>query len=72
MNGFAFCAAGHLEDILGLCKLGYLSEGFLEPGDIVVFYTDGLTELTGKLRYQACTDKACLAPTATKFKVPVR
>ena len=33
---------------------------------------DGLTELTGKLRYQACTDKACLAPTATEFRVPVR
>ncbi len=32
----------------------------------------GLTELVGKLHYQACTDKACLAPAAAEFTVPLR
>lgn len=32
----------------------------------------GLTELTGTLRYQACTDKACLAPTSVEFTLPIR
>ena len=32
----------------------------------------GLTELTGKLRYQACTEKACLAPVTLDVSVPVR
>lgn len=31
----------------------------------------GLTELTGKFRYQACNDKACLPPRTTEFKVPL-
>ena len=31
----------------------------------------GLTELSGKFRYQACNDKACLPPRTTEFKVPV-
>lgn len=30
------------------------------------------SEIAGKLRYQACNDKACLAPTSVEFKVPVR
>ena len=29
-------------------------------------------ELTGSLRYQACNDKACLAPTSTDVKVMLR
>ncbi len=32
----------------------------------------GLTELTGSLSYQACTDKSCLAPVSAEFNVPVR
>ena len=32
---------------------------------------DGLTELNGKFRYQACNDKACLPPRTTEFKVPL-
>lgn len=35
-------------------------------------YKGGLSELTGKLRYQACNDKSCLAPTSASFSVPVR
>jgi DsbC/DsbD-like thiol-disulfide interchange protein len=31
----------------------------------------GLTELSGKFRYQACNDKACLPPRTTEFSVPV-
>ena len=31
----------------------------------------GLTELSGKFRYQACNDKACLPPRTAEFKVPV-
>jgi hypothetical protein len=31
----------------------------------------GLTELSGKLRYQACNDKACLPPVTVDVKVPV-
>jgi hypothetical protein len=30
----------------------------------------GLTELTGKLRYQACTEKACLPPVTVDVHVP--
>lgn len=30
----------------------------------------GLTELTGKFRYQACNEKACLPPRTADFKVP--
>ena len=33
---------------------------------------EGMTELVGKLHYQACTDKACLAPTAVEFAIPLR
>lgn len=33
---------------------------------------EGLTELAGTLRYQACTEKACLAPTSVDFTLPVR
>jgi thiol:disulfide interchange protein DsbD len=32
----------------------------------------GLTELAGTLRYQACTDKACLAPTSLDVTIPLR
>lgn len=32
----------------------------------------GLTEIAGKLRYQACTDKACLAPTSLDVTIPLR
>ena len=32
----------------------------------------GLTEITGTLRYQACTDKACLAPTSLDVTIPLR
>lgn len=32
----------------------------------------GLSELKGKLRFQACTDKACLPPKTIEFAVPVR
>jgi hypothetical protein len=31
-----------------------------------------LKELAAKLRYQACTDKACLPPVTVDVKVPVR
>ena len=31
----------------------------------------GLTELTGKFRYQACNNKACLPPRTTEFAVPL-
>lgn len=31
----------------------------------------GLTELAGKLRYQACTEKACLPPVTVDVHVPV-
>ena len=31
----------------------------------------GLTEIPGKLRYQACTDKACLPPRTIEVAVPV-
>lgn len=31
-----------------------------------------LEEVTGKLRYQACTDKACLAPRTVDVKVAIR
>jgi DsbC/DsbD-like thiol-disulfide interchange protein len=31
-----------------------------------------LKELTGKLRYQACTEKACLPPVTVDVSVPVR
>jgi hypothetical protein len=31
----------------------------------------GLKELTGKLRYQACNDKACLPPVTVDVTVPV-
>lgn len=31
----------------------------------------GLKELTGKLRYQACTDKACLPPVTVDVSVPL-
>ena len=33
---------------------------------------DSLTEIAGTLRYQACTDKACLAPTSLDVTVPLR
>ena len=32
----------------------------------------GLTEIAGTLRYQACTDKACLAPTSLDVTIPLR
>ena len=32
----------------------------------------GLTEISGTLRYQACTDKACLAPTSLDVTIPLR
>lgn len=32
----------------------------------------GLTEIVGTLRYQACTDKACLAPTSLDVTIPLR
>jgi DsbC/DsbD-like thiol-disulfide interchange protein len=32
----------------------------------------GLKELSGKLRYQACTEKACLPPVTVDVNVPVR
>ena len=32
---------------------------------------DGFTELTGKLRYQACNDKACFPPKSLPVRVPV-
>lgn len=32
----------------------------------------GLTEISGTLRYQACTDKACLAPTSLDVSIPLR
>jgi DsbC/DsbD-like thiol-disulfide interchange protein len=32
----------------------------------------GLKELTGKLRYQACTEKACLPPVTVDVTVPIR
>lgn len=32
----------------------------------------GAIELRGKLRYQACTDKACLAPTSLDVKAHIR
>jgi DsbC/DsbD-like thiol-disulfide interchange protein len=32
----------------------------------------GLKELTGKLRYQACTEKACLPPVTVDVLVPVQ
>jgi len=35
-------------------------------------YRGGIDELTGKLLYQACNDKSCLAPTSASFSVPVR
>ena len=35
-------------------------------------YKGGIESLTGKLRYQACNDKSCLAPTSADFSVPVR
>jgi hypothetical protein len=31
-----------------------------------------LTEISGTLRYQACTDKACLAPTSLDVTIPLR
>lgn len=31
----------------------------------------GLSEIAGSLRYQACNDKACLAPATAEFKAPV-
>lgn len=31
----------------------------------------GMTTLTGKLRYQACSEKACLPPRTLEVKVPV-
>lgn len=31
----------------------------------------GLTHLLGKLRYQACNDRACLPPRTLEIKVPV-
>jgi hypothetical protein len=31
----------------------------------------GLNELTGKLRYQACNEKACLPPVTAEVSVPV-
>jgi DsbC/DsbD-like thiol-disulfide interchange protein len=31
----------------------------------------GMTHLTGKLRYQACSDRACLPPRTLDVKVPV-
>jgi hypothetical protein len=31
-----------------------------------------LTELRGELRYQACTNKACLPPKTLSFSVPVQ
>ena len=32
----------------------------------------GFTEIAGTLRYQACTDKACLAPTSLDVTIPLR
>jgi DsbC/DsbD-like thiol-disulfide interchange protein len=32
----------------------------------------GLTEIAGTLRYQACTDKACLAPMSVDVAIPIR
>ena len=32
---------------------------------------DHLTELTGKLRYQACNDKACFPPKTLPIRIPV-
>jgi hypothetical protein len=32
----------------------------------------GLTEIAGTLRYQACTDKACLAPASLDVTIPLR
>lgn len=32
----------------------------------------GLTEIAGTLRYQACTEKACLAPTSLDVSIPLR
>ncbi len=32
---------------------------------------DDLTELTGKLRYQACNDKACFPPKSLRVRIPV-
>lgn len=32
----------------------------------------GVTEISGTLRYQACTDKACLAPTSVDVVLPIR
>ena len=31
----------------------------------------GMTHLTGKLRYQACSERACLPPRTLEVKVPV-
>ena len=33
--------------------------------------TRGLTQLTGKLRYQACNDRMCLPPRTLEVKVPL-
>ena len=41
---------------------------FAAPGDA----TRGQTTLKGKLRYQACTDKMCLAPRTLEFNAPVK
>ena len=32
----------------------------------------GLAEIAGTLRYQACTDKACLAPMSVDVSIPLR
>ena len=54
------------------------AEGELERGIRLHVEASGdtrvarLNELSGKLSYQACTDKACLAPTSTEFKIPLR
>ncbi len=34
--------------------------------------TPALSELTGKLRYQACNDKACLPPKTADISIPLR
>jgi hypothetical protein len=44
-----------------------LSSSFAVPETL----PSGLTELTGKLRYQACTEKACLPPVTVDVHVPV-